>query len=53
MLIPIFTNRLDKDIKRAKKRGKELAKFKAIATLIINEEVIPVRYKDHILVGNL
>lgn len=52
MLTPVFTNQFHKDIKRLGKRGKDMAKFKAISSLIINEQPLAQKNKDHILIGN-
>jgi mRNA interferase YafQ len=42
----------EKDVKRAKKRGLNLSKLKEIIRLLIEEEPLPKKYRDHALVGN-
>jgi mRNA interferase YafQ len=46
------TNQFKKDVKLADKRGKNLAKLKAVLDLLIDGEVLPAQYKDHPLRGN-
>ena len=45
------TNRFKKDVKRAEKRGKDLAKLRAVLDLLIEGNPLPVQYKDHPLRG--
>lgn len=53
MLRPVYTKRFSKDVKRQKRRGKDLDKLKEIMTLLIQEENMPSGYSDHPLIGNL
>jgi mRNA interferase YafQ len=46
------TSQFKKDVKLAERRGKNLAKFKAVIDLLIDGEVLPPQYKDHPLRGN-
>jgi len=46
------TSQFKKDVKRAEKRGKDLAKLKAALDLLINGEALPSEFKDHPLRGN-
>ncbi len=41
-----------KDIKRMKKRGKDLKKLKVVINHLVTQEPLPERYKDHSLSGN-
>lgn len=41
-----------KDIKRQKKRGKDLAKLKVVIEILISGKDLPQRYLDHTLSGN-
>lgn len=41
-----------KDVKRMKKRGKDLDQLKTIIELLITDNSLPARYKDHSLTGN-
>ncbi len=52
MLRPVYTNQFNKDVKRGKKRGKDLKTLKEIACLLIEEKSLPVKNKDHKLGGN-
>ena len=52
MLQPFYSKQFEKDIKRQKKRGKNLNKLKQIMELLINEKKLPVRNRDHRLTGN-
>ncbi|OKH19738.1 type II toxin-antitoxin system YafQ family toxin [[Limnothrix rosea] IAM M-220] len=52
MYQPVYTKRFEKDVKRAKKRGKNLEKFKRIAHLLILGESLDDKYRDHKLIGN-
>jgi mRNA interferase YafQ len=46
------TAQFKKDVKLARKRGKDLDKLKALLDLLIAGDELPVRYKDHPLRGN-
>lgn len=46
------TNQFKKDVKRAEKRGKDLAKLKAALDLLIDGDPLPAEYKDHPLRGD-
>lgn len=52
MLKPKFKKAFDKDVKRDKKRGKDLEKLKILIRLLSEEKVIPLRCRDHALSGN-
>jgi mRNA interferase YafQ len=49
---PVESSRFRKDIKRMKKRGKNMEKLKALLTLLINEEPLPEMYQAHPLKGS-
>ena len=49
---PSFTRQFEKDLKRMEKRGKELQKIKKVMGLLIEEEQLAERYRDHALIGN-
>ena len=51
-LNPLFTNRFEKDTKRAQKRNKDLSKLKTVISLLTNEKPLEPRYHDHNLIGN-
>ena len=48
-----FTNQFKKDLKRLKKRGKDLSKIYDIITSLIFEESLPIRCREHKLQGDL
>ena len=52
MLTPVYTNKIARDIKRAKKQGKDLTKFKEIVRLLVKQNFLDEKYKDHSLTGN-
>ncbi len=52
MLTPVESSRFRKDIKRMKKRGKDMEKLKALLTLLINKAPLPEVYQAHPLKGN-
>lgn len=52
MLQAITTNRFEKEIKLAKKRGKNLNKIKVVMEMLLKKEILPARYFDHKLSGN-
>jgi mRNA interferase YafQ len=41
-----------KDVKTAKKRGKDLSELKYVVTKLVNETPLDPKYKDHPLIGN-
>ncbi|MDP4623723.1 MAG: type II toxin-antitoxin system YafQ family toxin [Akkermansiaceae bacterium] len=41
-----------KDVKKLKKRGKDLDKLKAIVDLLVAGDTLPERFADHPLSGN-
>ena len=46
------TNQFKKDIKRALKRGKSLAKLKAVVDLLLADKPLPAKNRDHALGGS-
>ncbi len=52
MLSPSYSKQFEKDLKRLLKRGKSKEKLKTVLGLLINEEQLSQRYRDHKLVGN-
>ena len=48
-----YTNRMKKDLKRAKKRGKDISKLIEILNLLKTGKTIPQKFCDHQLSGNL
>ena len=52
MLTPVSTKQFEKDIKRNKKRSKNLEKFKIIARTLLEGEQFDLIHRDHNLTGN-
>ena len=52
MRIPVYTRQLEKDIKRARKRGKDLDRFKMIVRALIEGEKLDALHRDHQLAGD-
>ncbi len=46
------TTAFKKDLKRQKKRGKDLNKLQVLVKLLIAEEPLEEKYRDHSLTGN-
>ena len=49
----VYTNRMKKDAKLMKKRGKNLDKLVNVLSLLASGNPLPVQYRDHQLSGNL
>ena len=52
MRSPIHSSQFKRDVKVAKKRGKDMDKLKALLILLIEEKPLPAEYLDHPLKGN-
>jgi len=52
MLTPAYTRQFERDIKRLKKRGKNLDKLKIIISSLVDEEPLDPIHRDHKLIGN-
>ena len=48
-----FTSKMKKDVKRMKKRGKDLTKLVTVLNLLKKGDDLPTNYRDHQLTGNL
>ncbi len=51
MFTPVYTKQFAKDVKKAKKRGKNLDKFKIIAETLLRGETLDELHRDHKLLG--
>ena len=49
----IYTSRMKKDIRRVKRRGKNLSKLIVVLDLLKTGETLPEIYRDHQLKGDL
>ena len=52
MLTPVLSPRFKKDIRRMKRRGKDMDKLKTLLEILINEKSVPEIYQAHPLKGN-
>ena len=52
MLAPVYTRQFDRDVKRLKKKGKNLEKLKIIMRCLLSEEQLDPIHRDHKLIGN-
>ncbi len=51
MLTPVRSGAFKRDVKRAQKRGEEMAKPRSLLQLLLDETTLPERYRDHPLKG--
>lgn len=49
---PVYSGQFKRDLKAAKKRGKDMNKLKTLMSLLIEGQPLPLEYKDHHLIGN-
>lgn len=52
MYSPVYTKQFEKDLKRSKKRGKNLEKFKILARTLLAGERVDSIHRDHKLLGD-
>lgn len=52
MLAIVVSSRFRKDVKRAEKRGKDMAKLREVLTLLVLQDDLPSEYRDHALRGD-
>lgn len=52
MRTPHYTGQFRRDVKRAKRRGKDMEKLRRVLRLLIEEEPLPTRLRDHPLKGD-
>ncbi|MBQ7625502.1 MAG: type II toxin-antitoxin system YafQ family toxin [Rhodocyclaceae bacterium] len=52
MLTPHRHGQFKRDVRLAKKRGKDMDKLRTLLTLLIKERPLPARYHDHPLKGD-
>ena len=46
------TARFRKDMKKIVKRGLDISKMEAVVDMLLAEQPLPEKYKDHALIGN-
>lgn len=49
---PHFTSQFRRDVKRARRRGKDVEKLRRVVRLLIEENPLPARLRDHPLKGD-
>lgn len=49
----VYTNRMKRDTKLMKKRGKNIEKLTNVLSLLATGNPLPTQYKDHSLTGDL
>lgn len=47
-----YTNKMKRDVKRMKKRGKDISKLTEILSILASGDTLPVSMHDHQLTGN-
>jgi len=52
MLNPVYTRQFERDVKRMKRRGKNLEKLKIVIRSLVAEEALDPIHRDHKLIGN-
>lgn len=52
MLTPVRTSQFKRDVKRVKKRDKDMSKLRTLVTLLMEQSPLPDAYQDHPLRGN-
>ena len=52
MLHPVYARQFERDLKKMKKRGKNLEKIKLVLRSLIEEEPLDAVHRDHKLIGN-
>ena len=48
-----FTNKMKRDVKLMKKRGKDISKLTTTLNLLASQRTMPEQYQDHQLTGDL
>ena len=49
----VYTTKFKSDLKRCKKRNKDITKIKKVIEILEIDYNLPFKYKDHLLVGIL
>ena len=51
MLTPVRSSQFKRDVRRARKRGKDLSKLRALLASLASQEPLSARHRDHPLRG--
>jgi mRNA interferase YafQ len=46
------THRFEKNFKKMLKRGKDKEKLKDVIAFLMTQQTLPLKHKDHLLIGN-
>lgn len=49
---PVYTRQFKRDIKSAKKQGRDIEQFKLIARSLLADKALDAIFRDHKLIGN-
>ncbi len=49
----VYTGKMKKDVRRMKKRGKDMSKLITVLNMLADKQPLPEQYKDHQLSGKL
>ena len=49
----VYTGKMKKDVRRMKKRGKDMSKLITVLIMLADKQPLPEQYKDHQLSGKL
>ncbi|MBQ8942671.1 MAG: type II toxin-antitoxin system YafQ family toxin [Firmicutes bacterium] len=49
----VYTGKMKKDVRRMKKRGKDMSKLITVLDMLADKQPLPEQYKDHQLSGKL
>jgi mRNA interferase YafQ len=52
MRSPFYSGQFERDVKRLQRRGKNMGKLKTLIELLLSEQQLPAKYKDHPLKHN-
>ncbi len=52
MLNRVYQTKFVKDLERTKRRGCDLTKLSTVINLLLEEKILPAKYKNHKLHGN-
>lgn len=52
MLTPVISGRFKRDVRRVRKRNRDMSKLTAVLNLLIEEKPLPATYNDHPLKGD-
>ena len=52
MLSPVYLRQFEKEVVKAKKRGKSIEKLKSVMKTLSQEKPIPLRFRNHKLKGD-